>query len=308
MQCPSCAHFVPKNACFCPQCGAFVGQVQPQPQQEPQPQQPSQPQEPQQPFGAGPSAQPQPQAPFAAQPNPASQSYPQSCIASAWQDVKASPGWLGRTALLGIIQCVPILNFFSLGYALNWSREVPYGGKTPMPQRIFSGSNFEIGFYALVIVLAFSLAAGLGVSVLGIVPLLGGLAGVALTVGLTAMAYLCSVRMAMKQRIGEGFQLKQVWAAIMRNPGSFLAAALLPVVVAGALVACVMTAGAIVSMISAIPFAFLSSDIATLLLALPALVGCLALYVACCVIAMAATLVTDRALAHWVGRYASEWV
>ena len=176
-----------------------------------------------------------------------------------------------------------------------------------MPQRIFSGSNFEIGFYSFVITLVFSLVGSLGAGILGIVPILGGLAGLVFAIGLAAMACLCSVRMAMKQRIGEGFQLQQVWTAIMRSPWSFLAAALLPVVAACVLVMAVTTLGGVLGMGTMVPLVFVSADIAALLFVLAATFVGLALYVVCCILVMTAMLVADRALAHWVGRYASEW-
>ncbi len=323
MNCLSCGSHVPENASFCPQCGAFVaagatgGQAQPQPQQPPggsdawpQPQQPgasgawSQPQQP----NAWAQPQPQPDFTSASQSRAGGPVYAQGCIAAAWKDVKDSPDWLSRTALLGIIQCVPILNFFALGYALNWSREVPFGGKSPMPAKIFSGANFEIGFYAFVITLVFSLVGSLGAGILAIVPLIGALAGAVFAAGLAAVACLCCVRMGIKQRFGAGFELGAVWNGIMRSLGAFLAAALLPVIVAGVTVAVVTAVGGFLGMGMSVPFMFIHADIAVALVGLLVIVGGLILYVASCVVVMTATLVTDRALAHWVGRFASEWI
>ena len=56
--------------------------------------------------------------------------YAQGCIGAAWADIKATPGYIGKLLVLGLIMCVPILNFVVLGYLLHWSREVPFGGKT----------------------------------------------------------------------------------------------------------------------------------------------------------------------------------
>ncbi len=294
MNCASCGFPVPENASFCPQCGAFAGACAPQPEPAPQPQQP---------FASAP--QPQPATP---QPAPGSALYEKGCIAAAWQDVRESPEWLSRTAILGIIQCVPILNFFAAGYALNWAREVPFGGKTPMPKKIFSGENFEIGFYSFVIVLLFSLVGSLAAGILAIVPVIGALAGALLGVGLAAMACLCCVRVGIKQRFGAGFELGVVWACIMRNPGSFLAAALIPIVAASVLVSLACAVGALLGMGTVVPFMIVDGGIAFAIVGVMALVGSLVLYVICCVLVMAATLVTDRALAHWVGRYASEWI
>lgn len=306
MKCNACGSNVPSNASFCPQCGSFVGADNPQVA--------AQPQQPQQPFAPEPAAA-QPQQPFGAAPSFQQEAYstahvvyPQGCIAAAWQDVKESPGWVGRAVLLGIIQCVPILNFFATGYALNWAREVPFGGKTPMSGPIFTGKNFEIGFYAFVIMLLTSLVGSLGAGILGVVPVLGQLAGLVFCVALGAFAALCCVRIGIEGRIGAGFKLADTWSAIMRNPKSFLLVALLPVAVGCVLVAVVTAIAALLSMGSAVPFLFLSGDIAFALFSLFVLVGTLILYVACCMLTMAATLVAYRALAHWVGRHAPEWI
>lgn len=302
MNCNACGSNVPENASFCPQCGTFVGAREQQAAQ------------PQQPFGE--PAAGQPQQPFSnAAPYQAGTSssgarvvYPQGCIAAGWQDVKDSPGWLGRTVLLGVVQCIPILNFFAMGYALNWAREVPFGGRTQMNGPIFTGKNFEIGFYSFVIMLVASLVASLGASILGIVPIVGQLAGFVFGVCLGAFSALCCVRMGIEQRIGGGFKVSDTWKAIMRDPKSFLLVALLPVVVGCILVAVVTAVAGLFGMGSAIPFLFFHGDITFALFSLLVLVGTLVLYVACCMLTMAATLVTFRALAHWVGRHAPEWI
>ena len=42
------------------------------------------------------------------QPAPA---YATSCLKAAWEDVKATPNYVSRLLVLGLIMCVPILNF-----------------------------------------------------------------------------------------------------------------------------------------------------------------------------------------------------
>lgn len=67
------------------------------------------------------------------QPAPA---YATSCLKAAWEDVKATPNYVSRLLVLGLIMCVPILNFVVAGYLLFWSREVPFGGRSLLPQKI----------------------------------------------------------------------------------------------------------------------------------------------------------------------------
>ena len=81
------------------------------------------------------------------QPAPApSPAYTTSCLKAAWEDVKATPNYISRLLVLGLIMCVPILNFVVAGYLLFWSREVPFGGRSLLPQKIVTGKNFEYGF------------------------------------------------------------------------------------------------------------------------------------------------------------------
>ena len=54
------------------------------------------------------------------QPAPApSPAYTTSCLKAAWEDVKATPNYISRLLVLGLIMCVPILNFVVAGYLLN---------------------------------------------------------------------------------------------------------------------------------------------------------------------------------------------
>ena len=89
----------------------------------------------------------QPQAPVPpAAPPPASQPvYAKGCLSAAWEDIKTTPGYVGKLVVLGLIMCVPILNFVVAGYLLHWAREVPFGGRTPMPPKYVTGKNFEYG-------------------------------------------------------------------------------------------------------------------------------------------------------------------
>lgn len=65
--------------------------------------------------------------------------YTEGCISAALADIRGSKNWFGSALVLGLINCVPVLNFFSQGYLLNWSREVPFGGKTQMPKNTSAG-------------------------------------------------------------------------------------------------------------------------------------------------------------------------
>lgn len=241
--------------------------------------------------------------------------YSEGCISAALADIRGSQNWFGSALVLGLINCVPILNFVSQGYLLNWSREVPFGGKTQMPKKYFSGKNFEIGFYFFLISLVFALVVGVASALFVWIPLIGWLAVLAFSFGVSMFTQLCGMRMAMMQQLGDGFAIGKAWQMVKRNWTGLLCAAVVPSLVAGlvigaiALVASLLGMGAIVPMALIDPYSFGGGAAAGMLGAL-GLLGVLVMLVVvviCLVIEFFASLVTVRAVAHWVGRYAPEW-
>lgn len=241
--------------------------------------------------------------------------YTEGCISAALADIRGSKNWFGSALVLGLINCVPVLNFFSQGYLLNWSREVPFGGKTQMPKKYFSGKNFEIGFYFFLISLVFALVVGIASAVIGWIPLVGWFAALALSFGASMFVQACSMRMAMMQQLGDGFSIGRVWQMVKRNWTGLFCAAVVPGIVAGlvisviALIAMFLGLGAIVPVAMMDPYSYGSSAAAGMVgaLGVVGVLAMLAIMVLCLVVEFFASLVTIRAVAHWVGRYAPEW-
>ena len=241
--------------------------------------------------------------------------YTEGCISAALADIRGSENWFGSALVLGLINCVPVLNFFSQGYLLNWSREVPFGGKTQMPKKYFSGKNFEIGFYFFLISLVFALVVGIASAVIGWIPLIGWFAALALSFGASMFVQACSMRMAMMQQLGDGFSIGKVWQMIKRNWTGLFCAAVVPGIVAGlvisviALIAMFLGLGAVVPVAMMDPYSYGSSAAAGMFgaLGVVGVFAMLAIMVLCLVVEFFASLVTIRAVAHWVGRYAPEW-
>lgn len=70
------------------------------------------------------------------QPAPApSPAYTTSCLKAAWEDVKATPNYISRLLVLGLIMCVPILNFVVAGYLLFWSARCPSAAAASCPRK-----------------------------------------------------------------------------------------------------------------------------------------------------------------------------
>lgn len=173
-----------------------------------------------------------PVAPPASAPAPAPvASYPQGCLTSAWRDIKFSEGWFGRTVLLGLINCVPVLNFFVSGYCMRWAAQLPLDRVEPMPRKIFEDRNFVNGFYAVVISLVVGIISGVCSGILGIVPLLGTLVAVAVSLFLSLFEYVSVVRIAIADSLGAGFDVPQIWALMKKDFGALFCILIVPTLI-----------------------------------------------------------------------------
>lgn len=251
---------------------------------------------------------------------PAQPVYATSCLRAAWDDVRATPNYVGRLLVLGLIMCVPILNFVVAGYLLFWSREVPFGGRSVMPQKIVTGKNFEFGFYAFVISLVVGLVGGVVGSVLGWVPLLGWIVALAISTATYVAVAIMEMRMIMGMSLGEGFNVKDLWEKAKRNWGQLLLVTLVPMaIVVGVTVVvsivvfsimficCMGAVPAIAAMGGAADPSLVQIMSVFGAIAVPVLLCTLVLYVVLSVLETFAQAVVVRGVAHWVARYAPEW-
>lgn len=239
--------------------------------------------------------------------------YAKSCLSAGWADCK-QPGFWKKTAFMGLVECVPILNFVNQGYMLEWSKEVPFGGRTPLPQKVVTGRNFEIGFYAFVIMLVFSLVSGLAGGILGWIPLVGWIAAVVIGFLASMFTYILNLRMAMRSQLGEGFKVGDAWTAIKRDWSGLLWAILAPGLIAAGVILVVSLVYAVFAALFLIPIVGVAaySDPAFVVSAvLGGGLGFVALTLVfayiCSWASVASQLVGYRAAAHWVARYAGEW-
>lgn len=250
-------------------------------------------------------------------PAPAPQpAYAKGCLAAGWDDIKQTPGYVGKLVVLGLIMCVPVLNFVVMGYLLFWSREVPFGGRTPMPAPYVTGKNFEFGFYGFVITLVVGIATNVVGWIFGLIPLLGALVSLALMLAGVVAGYLMQMRMIMGQNLGDGFKVQDLWNVAKRNWGQLLLVTLVPELIAAVILSVltmlVMSMMLLVLLGTLTPMA-VSAVSPTDILGIIALVGgpmilaILVLYVAGCIMMAFAQAVTVRAMGHWVARYAPEW-
>ncbi len=298
MYCSSCGKEIPGESRFCPYCGREMSintrDDSDNSEEAPQYQQVNQ----------GSSQQ--------SYVSSSSKAYQKGCVSAAWSDYHHSKGWVGKTFLLSLINCVPILNFLVNGYILDWSREVPYGGRTSLPRRYFTGSYFKIGFFFFVISLVFGIVIGIVGSIVSYIPLIGMLIYFVLFFVEWMFLGLSGLRLAMSDSIGEGFSLGKLWDAFKRK-WTELFCAVFPIFVAQIIIGLIiglfllLYGGSILLLAMGYVDEFdvaVSWDPNLLFVAIPLL---LVIYYLCNVVLTATALISYRAVGHYVGRYANEW-
>ncbi|MGI6591054.1 MAG: DUF4013 domain-containing protein [Eggerthellaceae bacterium] len=145
---------------------------------------------------------------------------------AAWNDIKNSEGWFGKSCLLGLILFIPVFGIMVVdGYLLGWSREIAWNLNRPLPKKIFGnedGKLYRRGWFSFVIGL-----------VMSIVPLIIYIIAMAvsgddssgLNVGAAILMILCvlatilfemaawvgDMRMTLYDSLGAGLGFKQIW-------------------------------------------------------------------------------------------------
>ncbi len=240
--------------------------------------------------------------------------YQKGCLAAAWGDIMQTKGWFGKVLLLGLVGCVPILNFYVNGYAMRWSRELFLGKVAPMPDRIFGNRMFINGFFAFIIGLLLSIVGGLCSALLGAVPIVGAICGVAIYLVIALFQYIAVLRTAIADRLGAAFDIAQIWRTCWRNLGALLCATIVPILIYTAVVFVIVFALMVIvglpliGTIAEIGVYGSSSYAAALLSLMGALIPVfLICYIVGCFLDAFLTLLTTRATGHYVARYAQDW-
>ena len=241
----------------------------------------------------------------------APQAKPKGCFATAWEDVRSTEGWVGKTCLMGLVFLVPILSFFVPGCAVKWGSQAAFGKRDSMPKKIFADGAFKLGFFAF----AFGLIAGLltifASIVLGFVPVIGPIANLALAVFMTMFVSLCIMRIAISGRFGEGFSVSMVWEAFRRDAGGLFCASFLPGAVIGLIAFAVsglaITVAATVSGISLFTLSQAARHAAAPAFGVAFSVVFVAVIYLISVAESLSVVVTFRAVGHWVNRTTPNW-
>ena len=258
--------------------------------------------------------------------------YKHGCLAQAWDDITESEGWVKRILLLGLVNMVPILNFFVEGFAMQWARQLPLDKVEGMPTKIFRDGAFLQGFYAFVVALVVGIVSSVVAGVLGFVPVLGALAGLAVALLLSMFKTLSVMRIAISQNLSSGFDVKAIWKALFTNRfGKLFCATLLPGIIVGAAsafvcgsVLVVFGLNSITSLADSIQYAQQMEQMAQMNPMMqmfgygnpwPSVLGqamglvplFFVVYLIAMFLAALSTVLTLRATSHYVTRYQHDW-
>lgn len=258
--------------------------------------------------------------------------YKHGCLAQAWDDITESEGWAKRILLLGLVNLVPVLNFFVQGFAMQWARQLPIDKVEGMPAKIFRDGAFVQGFYGFVITLVVGVVSAIVAGVFGFVPVLGALVGVAASLLLSVFRVLATMRVAIAQNLVPGFDVKALWGAVFTNRfGKLFCATLLPGIIVGAATVFICGSALVVFGLNSLTLLFENIQYAHQMEQMaqmnpmmqmfgysnpwPAVVsqamGLVPLFFVMGLIAMflsaLGTVLTMRATAHYVTRYHHDW-
>lgn len=262
----------------------------------------------------------------------------------SWHDITSSPGWFVTILKLALVLLIPIFGAIVVyGYLYTWARERAWGINQPMPRRIFEnkdGKLYSRGgliFIISIIVAAVSslflnidmLASVTRISqmlayspqsfsdpnvLFSMLPLYvvphSGLFGMVVSVILTIVGWIMSMRVAIYDSFNAGFRLDKVWKMLTHNILGILKVWLMSIIVTVVVtIVGLVIAGLIVIIPMAACFAMsgatVNAAIAAILLIIPLLL--LAVYVAL-VLSSIETALVIRALGYWTETFnVPEW-
>lgn len=262
----------------------------------------------------------------------------------SWHDITSSPGWFVIMLKLALVSLIPVFGAIVVyGYLYTWARERAWGINQPMPRRIFEnkdGKLYSRGgliFIISIIVAAitsFILNVDMLASVTRISQMLAyspqslsdpnvlfnmlplyfvphsSLFGMVVSVILTIVGWVMSMRVAIYDSFNAGFRLDKVWKMLTHNILGILKVWLMSIIVTVVVtIIGLVIAGLIVIIPMAACFAMsgatVNAAIAAVLLIIPLLL--LAVYVAM-VLSSIETALVIRALGYWTETFnVPEW-
>lgn len=262
----------------------------------------------------------------------------------SWHDITSSPGWFVIMLKLALVSLIPVFGAIVVyGYLYTWARERAWGINQPMPRRIFEnkdGKLYSRGGLIFIISLivaaitSFILNVDMLASVTRISQMLAyspqslsdpnvlfnmlplylvphsSLFGMVVSVILTIVGWVMSMRVAIYDSFNAGFRLDKVWKMLTHNILGILKVWLMSIIATVVVtIVGLVIAGLIVIIPMAACFAMsgatVNAAVAAILLIIPLLL--LAVYVAM-VLSSIETALVIRALGYWTETFnVPEW-
>ena len=148
-------------------------------------------------------------------------------FARSWALLTRHAGWIKPVLLLTVALLVPLVGWWGvMGYALEWARLTAWGVNAAPKQRgVRVGECIASGARAFVVLLLWSVVAGIVVGLLSALPLVGGIVAAAWAVlslffGVVVMA--AELRATIYRRIVPGLRVSAVWQMVRHDPMGLL--------------------------------------------------------------------------------------
>ena len=164
---------------------------------------------------------------------------------AAWNDIKNSPGWFGKLCLLALVNFIPVFGqMVTYGYLYGWAREISWGAHRPMPSSLFGnedGKYWRRGWFVLVLTFVLMLIpifvmtigqtmqvgvySARGDAGQGAIAMVGGLlyvAGIVLSLLVSVLVWIGSMRVSIYDRLSAGFQLGKLWKMLLHDTGGIM--------------------------------------------------------------------------------------
>lgn len=256
-----------------------------------------------------------------------------SPLKRSWYDITHTPKWFGKGILLGLINCVPILNFTTAGYAQKWGVEADIEKTAEMPKGFITSKTFLTGFFEFltwfVWMIVWEIAAWLINDSLGIMPIIGLLVLLAVWVAKffwQSITSLAAMKCAINCELGQSFNVKEIFTKWTKGWGQLFTSYFIPKLI------CVLIGVGFALILAAISIMTFSSSITTLIESLPNLlksanaytlaytympllskiVAAFSVYIlvgwiVSSFLSAFEKLIRYRAVGYWIEKYAKEW-
>ncbi len=160
---------------------------------------------------------------------------PKGCVGQAWSDITSSPNWIKRVLTLMLMNCVPVLNFFAVGYGLQWGAQAAKGEPKPLSAGAFNKKTFVLGLIVVLLDILLAVAT-IVFGVLSFIPILGAILLIAINLMASAFYELAKMRAGVTGKLGSAFDLSELFRAYRKNLGGLFAAAIVPKLICGVVI------------------------------------------------------------------------